>query len=51
MPSELRQRYQYSTQAEMGRLREAGYEKEFTSLEDAIADYFQSYLMKDDCYR
>jgi ADP-L-glycero-D-manno-heptose 6-epimerase len=51
MPSKLRQRYQYSTQAEMGRLREAGYEKEFTSLEDAIADYFQSYLMKDDCYR
>jgi ADP-L-glycero-D-manno-heptose 6-epimerase len=51
MPSELRPRYQYSTQAEMGRLREAGYEKEFTSLEDAIADYFQKYLLKDDCYR
>ena len=51
MPNELRQRYQYVTQAEVGRLRKAGYDKEFTSLEDAVVDYFQSYLIKDDCHR
>ena len=51
MPKGLRERYQYTTQAEMGRLRMAGYDKAFTSLEDGIAAYFQDYLIRDDCYR
>jgi ADP-L-glycero-D-manno-heptose 6-epimerase len=39
MPESLRPRYQYFTQADMTRLRKAGYQKPFTSLEDAVRDY------------
>jgi len=35
-PIELRARYQYFTQAEMGRLRQAGYTAPFTSLESGV---------------
>ena len=51
MPEALRDRYQYATEAEMGRLRKAGYGKDFTSLEDGVADYIQNYLIKNDAYR
>ena len=39
MPEILRGRYQYFTQADMTKLRKAGYSKAFTSLEDAVKDY------------
>jgi ADP-L-glycero-D-manno-heptose 6-epimerase len=39
MPESLRPRYQYFTQADMTRLRKTGYQKPFTSLEDAVRDY------------
>ncbi len=39
MPVELRERYQYFTEAKMQRLRAAGYTKPFTSLEDGAARY------------
>lgn len=39
MPETLRERYQYFTQADMRRLRAAGYHRPFTSLEDAVKDY------------
>lgn len=48
MPQELRGKYQYFTQAEMGKLKKAGYNKETTSLEDAIADYVRNYLQKNE---
>ena len=51
MPENLRGRYQYVTEAETGRLRAAGYDRDFTSLEDGVADYFQNYLIQDDRYR
>ncbi len=38
-PEHLRARYQYFTQAEMARLRQAGYTKPFTSLEDGVRKY------------
>ncbi|MDP3489272.1 MAG: ADP-glyceromanno-heptose 6-epimerase [Phenylobacterium sp.] len=50
MPPAIRERYQYFTQAEMGRLREAGYESPFTSLEAGISDYVGSYLSQPDPY-
>ena len=50
MPLAIRDRYQYFTQAEMGRLRAAGYDRPFTSLEDGVARYVQSYLSIDDPY-
>ena len=46
MPDELRDKYQYFTEADITKLRAAGYDKEITSLEDAITDYVQNYLVK-----
>jgi ADP-L-glycero-D-manno-heptose 6-epimerase len=48
MPEELRGKYQYFTQADMGKLRAAGYRKPVTKMEDAVRDYIASYLMKDE---
>lgn len=47
MPEHLRDRYQYYTQAEMAKLRHAGFTAEMHSLEDGIKDYVQNYLAKD----
>ena len=44
MPEVLRDKYQYRTQADMTKLRKAGYDREFTPLEDGVRDYVQSYL-------
>ena len=46
MPPALRSKYQYFTQAEMGKIRAAGYAQAFTSLEDGIREYVQGYLAK-----
>ncbi|MDP3661058.1 ADP-glyceromanno-heptose 6-epimerase, partial [Phenylobacterium sp.] len=51
MPPAIRDKYQYFTQADVGRLREAGYDKPFTSLEDGIGDYVSRYLSQPDPYR
>jgi ADP-L-glycero-D-manno-heptose 6-epimerase len=51
MPAEIRPRYQYFTEARMERLRGAGYNKPFMSLEDGIAAYVRDYLDTDDPYR
>jgi ADP-L-glycero-D-manno-heptose 6-epimerase len=47
MPESIRNQYQYFTQADITKLRKAGYKKELTPLEDAIKDYVQNYLQKD----
>ncbi len=39
LPEPLRGKYQYFTQADIAKLRNAGYTKPFTSLEDGVADY------------
>jgi len=44
MPETLRSRYQYFTQADIGKLRKAGYTAAFTSVEDGVRDYVTSYL-------
>lgn len=44
MPAEIRDKYQYFTQADMKKLHKAGYRKRATSLEDAIGDYVKNYL-------
>ncbi len=46
MPDSIRNQYQYFTRAETDKLRDAGYDKEITSLEDAIKDYVQNYLQR-----
>ncbi len=46
MPPTLRSKYQYFTQAAMGKIRSAGYAKAFTSLEDGVREYVQGHLAK-----
>ena len=50
MPQDLQGKYQYFTQAEMQKLKDAGYKVPFTSLEEGVKDYVQNYLMHDDAY-
>ncbi|MEO7658058.1 MAG: ADP-glyceromanno-heptose 6-epimerase [Pyrinomonadaceae bacterium] len=47
MPEHLRGKYQYHTQADLTRISKAGYAAESTSLEAAVADYVQNYLIPD----
>lgn len=47
MPEAIRERYQYFTQAKIGRLRAAGYEPPITPLEAAVRDYVIHYLLPD----
>ncbi len=46
-PEDIRDKYQYYTQAEMDKLRSIGYEKPFTSLEDGVKDYVSNYLVEN----
>jgi ADP-L-glycero-D-manno-heptose 6-epimerase len=48
MPENLVDKYQYFTQADISKLRKAGYKKETMTLEDSIKDYVQNYLQKDE---
>lgn len=51
MPESIRANYQYFTQAQMDKLRGAGYDQPFFSLEEGVADYVRQYLVKADIYR
>jgi ADP-L-glycero-D-manno-heptose 6-epimerase len=51
MPAHLREHYQSFTQANMERLRAAGYHAPFTVLEEGVRQYVQDYLMQPDRYR
>lgn len=46
-PEDIRDKYQYFTEADMTKLLSKGYKKEFYSLEDGVADYIHHYLEKD----
>jgi len=47
-PEEIRERYQYFTEARMERLREAGYDAPFRTLEDGINQFVKGFLNTDD---
>ncbi len=51
MPMQLREKYQYFTQADVGKLRAAGYDKPFTELEAGIAKYVKEFMSREDKYR
>ena len=51
MPAQIREKYQYFTEAKIKRLREACYCKPFTKLEDGIARYIIDYLATGDPFR
>ena len=50
-PAHIRRHYQYHTQARMTRLRDAGYDKPPTALEDGVRCYIQDHLATNDPYR
>tara|TARA_B100000767_G_scaffold149181_1_gene140505 strand:+ start:445 stop:1410 length:966 start_codon:yes stop_codon:yes gene_type:complete len=49
-PEDIRNKYQYFTQANMKKLILAGYNKSFTDLESGVKDYVQNYLIDKNYY-
>ena len=45
-PEDIRDKYQYFTEADMSKLRRVGYDKSFTPLEDGVMDYSRNYLIE-----
>jgi ADP-L-glycero-D-manno-heptose 6-epimerase len=43
-PADIREKYQYFTEADMGKLRRIGYSKPFHTLEEGVEDYISGYL-------
>ncbi len=49
-PVDIRDKYQYFTEANMTKLRKAGFDKPFTSLEAGVGDYVRNYLVDGKYY-
>jgi len=45
-PEDIRDKYQYFTEAAMGKLQSIGYDRPFTSLEEGVMDYVSNYLSR-----
>jgi len=50
MPVDIRDKYQYFTEANMQKLRAAGYNDKFYTLEEGVNDYVRNYLSKGEFY-
>lgn len=50
MPEDIRDKYQYFTEADMRKLREAGYTAAFLSPEEGVKDYVRNYLSQKKYY-
>jgi ADP-L-glycero-D-manno-heptose 6-epimerase len=50
IPEDIRDSYQYFTEANMSKLIAAGYTKPFTTLEEGVKDYVLNYLEKNTWY-
>jgi ADP-L-glycero-D-manno-heptose 6-epimerase len=50
MPEDLRETYQYFTEANMQKLRRVGYTEEFYSLEEGVTEYVKNYLSARNYY-
>lgn len=50
MPEAIRPNYPYFTEARMQKLCGAGYDQSFTSIEDGVGRYVESYLAISDQY-
>jgi len=50
MPEDIRDKYQYFTEADMKKLRDAGYSAPFRSLEEGVGDYVKNYLSSHHYY-
>jgi ADP-L-glycero-D-manno-heptose 6-epimerase len=50
MPEDIRDKYQYFTEASMSKLQNAGYSANFYSLEEGVSDYVKNYLLPASYY-
>ena len=50
MPEDIRNTYQYFTEADMDKIRAAGYTRPFYSLEEGVGEYVRDYLSKGKFY-
>jgi ADP-L-glycero-D-manno-heptose 6-epimerase len=50
MPLDIRDKYQYFTEAKMSKLMAAGYDQPFLSLEEGVQDYVANYLVKNQLF-
>ena len=50
-PIEIREKYQYFTQADIGKLRAHGYESEFKTVQEGVMEYVHGFLRSDDPYK
>ena len=50
MPEDIREKYQYFTEADISKLKSIGYKEKFYSLEEGIKDYIKNYLSKNYLY-
>jgi ADP-L-glycero-D-manno-heptose 6-epimerase len=50
IPEDIRDTYQYFTEATMEKLRSIGYNKPFTTIEDGVGEYVRDYLNKQVYY-
>jgi ADP-L-glycero-D-manno-heptose 6-epimerase len=50
MPEDIRDKYQYFTEANMQKLKDAGYTDNFYSLEEGVDDYVRNYLATQKYY-
>jgi len=50
MPEDIRDKYQYFTEANISKLRQAGYTAPFYSLEEGVMDYVKNYLAANKVY-
>lgn len=50
MPEDIRDKYQYFTEANMFKLLNAGYKEKFFSLEEGVSDYVKNYLLPSSYY-
>jgi ADP-L-glycero-D-manno-heptose 6-epimerase len=49
-PEDIRDKYQYYTQADMSKLKSIGYDRPFTTLEEGVKDYVKNYLVEGKYY-
>lgn len=47
MPEDIREKYQYFTEANLTKLKQAGYDKSISNVENGVNDYVKNYLLKE----
>ncbi|MBT5572868.1 MAG: ADP-glyceromanno-heptose 6-epimerase [Nitrosomonadales bacterium] len=50
MPNDLKGKYQYYTQANMGKMKSIGFKNNFKNLNEGVTDYLENYLLTSDRY-